>query len=296
MVKDNLIQMCVSICETARIELVNRHIVRQGGFFLGPYHSHPDLYQISYVLHGQSEIVVNRRSYRVQAGQMLCLPPRSWHGTQDYNQREKFEVAEIKFSITPWRLLRLPVLVTLHEPEEWFYLFEQLLDEYLLTRPRREVTMRLLLAQLLVVIVRDMAWQHSPRPLGRRQMMVITKRRARIRSAILFMRQHYRESVSLAEAARSVSMSNSAFSHEFLRATGISPIRYLINYRLAQAAAQIGISGEKIATIAEEVGFSSLYYFSRQFKRRYGLSPTAYGRRDLSCKIVQAKNNPVHLP
>jgi len=56
-------------------------------------------------------------------------------------------------------------------------------------------------------------------------------------------------------------------------------MRYLINYRLAQAAAQIGRSGEKISAIAAEAGFSSLYYFSRQFKRRYGMSPTVYGRQ-----------------
>ena len=210
---------------------------------------------------------------------MLCLPPGTWHGTQDPDQGDKIELAEIKFFFARCRRLGLPILVTLREPEDWLCLFEQLLDEYHLARPQREMTMRLLLAQLLVTIARNAARKTGPATISPRQRAAIEDRRARIQSAILFLRRHYQERVSLAEAARSVSMSISSFSHGFQRAAGISPMRYLINYRLAQAAAQIGRGGEKIGAIAAAAGFSSLYYFSRQFRRRYGQSPTAYGRQ-----------------
>jgi AraC-like DNA-binding protein len=57
---------------------------------------------------------------------------------------------------------------------------------------------------------------------------------------------------------------------------GTSFIDYLKDYRLAMAARLLSASDASILEIAEDVGFESLSYFNRAFKKRYGMTPTQY--------------------
>lgn len=64
----------------------------------------------------------------------------------------------------------------------------------------------------------------------------------------------------------------------FKKETGLTPLQYLTDKRLENAAsnlAMIGGSGN-ISEIAYQCGFSEPLYFSRLFKRKYGVSPRGY--------------------
>jgi AraC family transcriptional regulator of arabinose operon len=50
----------------------------------------------------------------------------------------------------------------------------------------------------------------------------------------------------------------------------------VIRLRLNQAARLLEHTVDDIGAIAREVGFSSPYYFSRQFRRHFGMSPRQY--------------------
>lgn len=62
----------------------------------------------------------------------------------------------------------------------------------------------------------------------------------------------------------------------FRAATGQSPIEYLISIRLRHGAKLLHSSSLSIFEIAEKCGFKDSNYFSRQFKKRYGLAPRAF--------------------
>ena len=55
---------------------------------------------------------------------------------------------------------------------------------------------------------------------------------------------------------------------------GISPIAYRNEYRLLKA--QKLLAGHTVSAVAESVGFSSIYAFSRAFKQRFGVSPSEW--------------------
>jgi AraC family transcriptional regulator, arabinose operon regulatory protein len=78
---------------------------------------------------------------------------------------------------------------------------------------------------------------------------------------------------SLASFAR---LSPSRLSHRFKEETGDSIISYLLKLRLRQAARQLEFSGRRVKEIAADVGFESEFYFSRQFRKHYGMSPRQY--------------------
>lgn len=82
--------------------------------------------------------------------------------------------------------------------------------------------------------------------------------------------------------AREVSLSPSRLSHLFRDEVGDSITNLILNLRLQQAARLLEFTPNGIASIAQQVGFGSAYYFSRQFHRRFGLSPRSYRARPSS--------------
>ena len=64
----------------------------------------------------------------------------------------------------------------------------------------------------------------------------------------------------------------------FKNETGLTPLQYLTDKRLENAANNLAMSGGKgsISEIAYQCGFSEPLYFSRLFKRKYGVSPRSY--------------------
>ena len=59
---------------------------------------------------------------------------------------------------------------------------------------------------------------------------------------------------------------------------GVPPKKYIIQLKINYACDLLKNSNCKIAETAEMVGFEDLYFFSRQFKKYVGLSPTEYKR------------------
>ena len=76
--------------------------------------------------------------------------------------------------------------------------------------------------------------------------------------------------------AREVALSPSRLSHLFKEEVGESVMGALIQLRLNQAARLLEHTVDDIGAIAREVGFGSPYYFSRQFRRHFGMSPRRY--------------------
>ncbi|MNU06934.1 HTH-type transcriptional activator Btr [compost metagenome] len=60
----------------------------------------------------------------------------------------------------------------------------------------------------------------------------------------------------------------------FKKYTGISPIDYLIAYRMKEAHRLLTSTCATVKEISEMVGYTDAYYFSRLFKKQFGLAPT----------------------
>ena len=79
--------------------------------------------------------------------------------------------------------------------------------------------------------------------------------------------------------AGQVGLSPSRLAHLFKNEIGDSVTNTVLTLRLRQAARLLEYTSRRVGAIAEEVGFSSAFYFSRQFHRHFGLSPRAYRAR-----------------
>jgi AraC family transcriptional regulator of arabinose operon len=82
--------------------------------------------------------------------------------------------------------------------------------------------------------------------------------------------------VNVDQLAGFAGLSRSQFCLLFRRDTGRSPQAYMEDRRLEMAAHYLRATGQPVAEVAEMVGFANPFYFTLRFRRRHGLSPSAY--------------------
>ena len=97
-----------------------------------------------------------------------------------------------------------------------------------------------------------------------------------IENAALFMRDNYKKNIKLPDLAKMSYMSVSRFIKRFSTEFGMPPMRYLLKLRLHQAQKQLMRSEESITEVALTCGFHDPLYFTRQFRRHFGCTPSEY--------------------
>lgn len=91
-----------------------------------------------------------------------------------------------------------------------------------------------------------------------------------------FIDSHYSHDFKMNELAVKFAVSESTLNHSFKKEIGVSPLQYKIGVMLAEASALLKNSDLNVLQIAESVGFSDPSFFTKTFKKKYGLTPKEY--------------------
>lgn len=92
--------------------------------------------------------------------------------------------------------------------------------------------------------------------------------------AIYYVAQNYASTIQNIEAANLCNMSPFMFSRRFKDAFGISFRDYVVRYRLRAACALLKNESATVTEVAFSTGFNDVSYFSRMFKRHFGMTPS----------------------
>ena len=95
-----------------------------------------------------------------------------------------------------------------------------------------------------------------------------------LRAAVRYVDRHFREPISLADAARRAHLSPNYFSERFRRYTGTSFQLYLQERRLRFACSLLTSTSLSVTEVCHAAGFNSLSHFGRAYRRRYGTAPS----------------------
>lgn len=105
---------------------------------------------------------------------------------------------------------------------------------------------------------------------------------ARLQMMMQYIHLNYADDVSLEDIADYAQISKSTVLNLFRRYLHITPINYLINYRLNEAAQLLSNTEKKIHAVSGETGFHNVDYFCRLFKKHYHVTPTEYRKKKIS--------------
>lgn len=102
---------------------------------------------------------------------------------------------------------------------------------------------------------------------------------SRVKEAILYIEAHYAEHVTLDDLSNAIHISKSECCRCFKRTLDITPIEYLMKYRIFQAANMLQKDdpvSRSISELAFAVGFNNASYFNKVFRQYLKCTPSEY--------------------
>lgn len=106
-----------------------------------------------------------------------------------------------------------------------------------------------------------------------------------------FLHGHLQEDLRLVDAARTVNLSEGAFSRFFRSHTGKTFPHLLNELRIGRACRLLTETDKSISEVAYECGFESLTNFNRQFRRIKGVRPREFRKQMQRCLLDPSRAN-----
>jgi len=100
-----------------------------------------------------------------------------------------------------------------------------------------------------------------------------------INKAKVLLRMGIDNKLSIGDVADELKVSYSWFRQTFKTHTGMAPGQYLLQLRIEQAKLLLMDNSKSIKTIAYDLNFKSVFYFSSLFKNKLGVSPAQYRKK-----------------
>jgi len=242
----------------------------QGFLFSGE--SHPIL-ELTYVDQGSMHSVVEGQDILLKQGDLVIYGPNQWH-----MQYAEIGVAPrfvtLTFDMDAGDLTPL-LNRKFTAPQNAVTLLQKMLRE----QERMDVfssdMIVTLLEMLLIVLLRE---DVSPRAGKLQTSNAVHSENEIIRQAQQYISAHIREKLSVPLVARQVDVSPSYLTALFHKNLQISPGEYIRRTKLQESKQMIRENNLNFTEIAAELQYSTVHHFSRQFKEKFGITPTEYAK------------------
>lgn len=100
----------------------------------------------------------------------------------------------------------------------------------------------------------------------------------RVNLVISFLEENINKNITLTDICSHCSMSKSLIQKLFKEETGWSVMEYFYRLKIEEAKRLIRNETDNFTQIADRLGYSTIHYFSRQFKKIVGMSPSEYSK------------------
>ncbi len=246
------------------------HEKEQG--FLFPGEAHPML-ELTYVDQGSLHSVADGQDLLLKQGDMVIYAPNQWH-----MQYADVDVAPRYVTLTfDLRDEGVQPLVNrkFTASRQVVTLLRQMLREQERTDAYSDDMIICLLGQLLLTLLRE---TDTPAAGKLRAVNAIHSENDIIRRAQQYISAHIREKLSVPLVARMVDVSPSYLTALFHKNLQISPGEYIRRIKLQESKQMIREDNMNFTEIAAALQYSTVHHFSRQFKEKFGITPTEYAK------------------
>ena len=240
--------------------------------FLFPGESHP-MAELTYVDQGSLHSVAEGQDLLLKQGDLVIYGPGQWH-----MQYADIGVAPRYVTISfASRGSRLNALLNrkFTAPQKAVTLLQSMLREQETTDALSGDVILCQLNLLLLLLLRE-----TTAPTGGKLQTAnaVHSENEIIRQAQQFISSHIREKLSVPLVARQVDVSPSYLTALFHKNLQISPGEYIRRIKLQESKQMIRENNLNFTEIAAELQYSTVHHFSRQFKEKFGITPTEYAK------------------
>lgn len=264
-------------------------VVRDQEYSMSMKHFH-DTYELYFLLEGERYYFIEKETYFVKAGDVVLINREQVHKTSQAGSGKHDRIL-LQLSgkiLDPWlksagvytleRLFGAYYGVLKVSEIEWGEMKSLLLgirDEIQQREERYDTMVRLKLSQILLLIARigkKNVLKQMPAP-------VQTAKHKKVHEVALYLTTHCETGESLEELAKRFFISKSYLSRIFREVTGFSVNEYRNLARVRKAKELLASSNYSITEISEVLGFESITYFERIFKKHGDETPSAYRKK-----------------
>ena len=89
-----------------------------------------------------------------------------------------------------------------------------------------------------------------------------------------YIQANYQSHITIESIAKKLGIDRRYFSRIFTKYIGVSPQRYLVDYRLEKAKMLMSTGVYSVSEVATSVGYDDIFAFSKIFKKKYGIPPS----------------------
>lgn len=111
--------------------------------------------------------------------------------------------------------------------------------------------------------------------------------------AIRYIKNNFEGSLTLNDVANHVNLSTSYLSKLFKKELGMNFTVFLTDCRMSRAKELLENTDEPIINISIELGYNESNYFSKVFRKKYGVNPSKYREIKKEERIKRLKSNPL---
>lgn len=250
-------------------------------------HVHPT-HELNFLCHGLQGLEVENRNYTMFPGDLLVLPagmehcilsdeslpyqrirlhlPVRFPDLLGFGKKELEEVDRVLFSGRE-TILRFSSSDAVYVQN----LMEHMVEEEENEGPGWELGLQADTILLLLTAMRSLDCAVQPLEPS------LIRRRHDMNLVIHFMEEHYAEPITLSGMANIFDVHPSVLSRNFKRVTGTAPMLYLNRIRIAHSKQIMESEPDLLLEeVCQQVGYRSLIYFSRIFKKLNGITPSQY--------------------
>lgn len=238
-------------------------------------HTH-DCYEIEFILEGNATHIINGYSYEISTGDIYLVSPSDFHSIHTVNGLQLMNIKFTEQFVSPNLLYALvshstnligkftekdfenisSILQCLVEQQDKMGVFQQTFSKNLCEC-------------ILIHLLQSLNTKHT-----------ISKSNKTIYSAALFINRNFKNMISLETLALETGYSKNHFSKLFNDAFGMGINEYITQVRLSHAKKMLISTKETVTNVGYTSGFHSFATFSREFKKKFGITPSEYRKQN----------------
>ena len=232
-----------------------------------PPHAH-GFYELNFMTRGNTRMKLNEKVIEYDSYDFVLIPPDIRHILYE-SDYDLFDNYVIWFELADRKILMENQVIKLHDyGGEVQFLCAKIYQTYIKTGMADAGLLNIYLEAVLwhmkkgLILVTDQAYR-GDEDMGDEAIKFINVNITNAR-------------ISVEMIARKLNVSEEHFSRMFKKKIGIPPVKYINEVKIAEAKRMLAKTSTPIKEIAQQLYYSDQFYFSQQFKRITGYSPSEY--------------------